>query len=218
MADFIVHGIPGSPYLRAALLGFEEKNIPWRLAPMAFGEHKTPEHRARHPFGRIPVVDHGDFRLYETQAILRYLDRLYPTPKLTPDDAKQEARMNQICGIVDWYLIHDVSAPITFQRVVASKFGLPIDEERLAAALPRAKTCIDELARLLDNQDYMAGAQVSIADLLLAPHLAVFAVTDEGRTMLAPHASLLRWVERMHARPSMQATSWEKLAQLAQAA
>ena len=66
---------------------------------MGFGESKTPEHLARHPFGRIPVVDHGDFRLYETQAILRYLDDLYPTPPFQPKDARAKARMNQLVGI-----------------------------------------------------------------------------------------------------------------------
>ena len=55
---------------------------------MGFGETKTQEHLARNPFGRIPVVDHGDFRLYETQAILRYLDDLYPAPPLRPKNPR----------------------------------------------------------------------------------------------------------------------------------
>jgi glutathione S-transferase len=218
MPDFIVHGIPGSPYVRSALLGFEEKNLPWRLAPLGFGEHKLPPHLAKQPFGRIPVVDHGDFRLYETQAVLRYLDRVRPEPPLTPPDAEKEARMNQICGITDWYCMPDVSRPITFQRLVAPKFGLPVDEDRLAAAIPRAQICIDEIARLLGDHDYMAGCSVSIADLMLAPQLVLFAETGEGRKMLAPHAGLLRWVDRMNARPSMQNTTWERVASVAQAA
>jgi glutathione S-transferase len=93
---------------------------------MPFGAFAAPEHLIRHPFGRIPVMDHGDFRLYEMQAILRYLDRIIPEPSLTPRDPRAEARMNQICGITDWYFMPQVSAPITFQRLV----GRPVDEQR----------------------------------------------------------------------------------------
>ncbi|MDB5367938.1 MAG: putative glutathione S-transferase [Rhodospirillales bacterium] len=219
MTDFIVYGIPGSPYLRKVLLGLEEKNLPWRLSPLGFGEHKHPAHVERHPFGRIPVVDHGDFRLYEAQAILRYLDRIAPEPPLTPsDDPRKEARMNQICGIVDSYLMNDLSAPITFARVVAPKFGLPVDEAKLEAALPRAAICMAELSRLLGEQDFMAGDAISIADLMLAPHLAAFAGAGESKPMFARQPNLRRWLERMNERPSMQATTWERVTEIAQAA
>jgi glutathione S-transferase len=67
----VVYGIPGSPYLCSALMGFVEKNAPYRLAVMAMGEHRSEEHLRRHPFARIPVLEHDGFRLYETQAILR---------------------------------------------------------------------------------------------------------------------------------------------------
>ena len=86
MSEFVVHGIIGSPYVRAVLLGLEEKGRSYRLAPLPAGGHRAAEHLARHPFGRVPAVEHGDFHLYETQAVLRYLDRLFPQPALTPAD------------------------------------------------------------------------------------------------------------------------------------
>src|ERR1700687_5224583 len=82
MAAITIHGVPGSPYVRSALLGLEEKGVSYRLAVMARGENKSPAHLERHPFGRIPVLEHGDFRLYETQAILRYVDAGFPGPPL----------------------------------------------------------------------------------------------------------------------------------------
>jgi glutathione S-transferase len=211
MADFTVYGIPGSPYVRSALLGLEEKGAGYTLVPLRFGEQKGPAHRARHPFGRIPVLEHGDFRLYETQAILRYLDRIIPTPPLTPTDPRAEARMNQIAGICDWYMFRDISITITFGRVVAPKLGLPVDEARIAAALPAARLCIDELAALLGEQPFMAGDALSIADLMLAPQMTMFAESAEGRDMLAPHPALAAWTGRMNQRPSLQRTSWERL-------
>ena len=218
MSDFTIHGIPGSPYVRAALLGLEEKGLPYRVAALAFGEQKSPAYLARQPFGRIPAMDHGDFRLYETQAILRYLERLFPEPPLVPAEPQKEARMNQIAGITDWYVMSDVSAGITFGRLVAPRFGLPVDETRISACVPRAAICIDELARLLGDQPFMAGDAVSIADLMLAPHLVMFAETPEGKPMFARHANLAAWAERMNGRPSMVNTTWERLASLQRAA
>jgi glutathione S-transferase len=218
MSEFTVYGVPGSPYVRAALLGLEEKGCDWRFHAMPFGAFKAPEHLARNPFGRIPVLDHGDFRLYEVQAILRYLDRIIPEPRLTPRDPRAEARMNQICGITDWYFMPHVSAPITFQRIVAPKIGRPVDEARIADAIPRAQVCVTEISRLLGEQLFMAGGELSIADLMLAPHFVMFAETPEGAPMLQHHSNITAWVKRMNARPSMAATTWDRLHELARAA
>ena len=218
MAGFVVHGIPGSPYVRAALLALEEKRAPYRFAAMAFGAHKQPEHLARHPFGRIPAFEHDGWALYETQAVLRYVDAVVPQPPLQPADPREAARMNQLMGIADWYLMPQVSAPITFQRLVAPRFGLPVDEARVQAALPNARTCIAEIGRLLDGHTWLAGEAITLADLLLAPQLAMFALTDEGKDTLRGHKALTGWLARIEARPSMQATTREALMEKAQAA
>jgi Glutathione S-transferase len=89
MSQFIVHSIPGSPFGRSVLATLEEKGAPYRLAPVAPGTFKSPEHLARHPFGRVPVLEHDGFHLYESQAILRYLDRVLPNPALTPADPRR---------------------------------------------------------------------------------------------------------------------------------
>jgi glutathione S-transferase len=217
MEDFVVWGVPGSPYVRAALLGLEEKGVRWRLTPLGAGDLKSPAHMARHPFGRMPVLDHGDFRLYEVQAILRYLDRLFPEPPLTPADPRAEARMNQLAGIADWYFLPQVSSALAFQRVVAPRIGLPVDEAKIAAALPGAAVCVSEVARLLGEQRYMAGDSISIADLILAPQVAFLPEFAEGRDLLAPHANLAAWLARMKARPSLQATTWERVTERAAA-
>src|SRR5512138_2005115 len=101
MSEVIVYGIPGSPYVRMPLLACEEKGAPYRIEAMTFGTTKSPEHLARHPFGRIPAVEHDGFRLYESQAIIRYIDQVFAGPSLTPADPRSQARMNQVMGIVD---------------------------------------------------------------------------------------------------------------------
>jgi glutathione S-transferase len=197
MTEIIVHGVPGSPYVRSALLGLEEKARPYRLAAMGMGDARQAAHLERHPFGRIPVFEHDGFMLYETQAILRYLERVFPEPRLTPEDPRLAARMDQVMGIVDWYLFRDASATIGFNRVIAPMFGFPVDEAVVTASLPKAAVCFKELNRLLGDQGFMAGAEISLADLMVVPQLEFLAATPEGADLLKPYPRLTAWLARM---------------------
>jgi glutathione S-transferase len=203
MSEFVVYGVPGSPFMRSVCAAMEEKAAPYRIQP--FGPGEMRQHQL-HPFGRVPVIDHGDFRLYETQAILRYIDAIFPNPALQPTQPKAIGRMNQIIGINDWYLFPQVGRIIVFQRIVGPVLmGTTPDETVIAAAVPDAERCLGELDRLLGEQPYLAGDQLSLADLLLAPQLAYLAATPECARILTGTA-LKAWLERMEARPSMQAT------------
>jgi len=216
MSEFTVHSHPGSPFGRSVMATLEEKGAPYRLARLT---PKSPEHLALHPFGRIPILQHDGFRLYETQAILRYLDRVLPNPPLTPTDPRRAARMDQVMNINDWYLFQGVGNVIIFHRVVGPRvMGTVPDEDAIKAAMPKAHTVFDELARLLGTQPYFAGDALSLADLLIAPAMAFFTLTPEWSLLGAPHANLVTWLAKMQARTSMQATTWERLAELAEAA
>ena len=217
-SSMIVHGVPGSPYVRAALLTLEEKGAEYELAAMTLGALKQQPHLSRHPFGRIPAFEHDGWMLYETQAIMRYVDAVVPGPRLQPEEPRAAARMNQLMGIADWYVMPQVSAPITRNRVVAPRFNRPVDEDAVIKAIPNARACIAEIGRLLDGHSWMAGDTLSLADLLLASHLSMFAQAPEGAQILQGHENLRGWLARIEARPSMQATSWDKLLQRVAAA
>jgi glutathione S-transferase len=216
-SGFIVHGVPGSPYVRAALLTLEEKGAEYELAAMRLGTLKEQAHLSRHPFGRIPAFEHDGWMLYETRAIMRYVDAVAPGPRLVPGDHRAAARMEQLMNVTDWYLIPQVSRTITFNRVVAPRFGRPTDEGAVTRAIPEARTCIAEIGRLLDGHKWMAGDALSLADLLLAPHLSMFALAPEGAEILGGQANLSGWLKRVEARPSMQATTWDRLLERAAA-
>jgi glutathione S-transferase len=206
MTDIVVHGIPGSPFLRAVQMGLEEKRATYRVHAMAPGEHKSETFLLKHPFGRVPLFEHGDFTLYETQAILRYIDDVFPEPPFEPNDHRAAARMNQIIGINDWYFFPKAAAVIVFQRIIGPVLlGTATDEAAIAAAMPMARICIAELNRLLGTAPFLAGGALSIADLILAPQLDFFAETPEGKSLLQG-SRLQQWLDRMNARPSMQAT------------
>ena len=213
MSEVIVYGIPGSPYVRMPLLACEEKGAPYRIEAMAFGSTKTPEHLARHPFGRMPVIEHDGFRLYESQAIIRYIDQVFEGPRLTPADPRAQARMNQVMGIVDWYVMPSISSGVGFNRLIKPLLGLAPDEEAIAKALPQSRTCIAALEELLGERAYFAGDRVSLADLMAVAHLDMFPETPEGAEIMAG-SPLLGWLERMAGRPSVARTTLRKLMNL----
>jgi glutathione S-transferase len=219
MNEFSIYSVPGSPFGRAVLLALEEKHEPYHLVGVAPRELRAPEHLARHPFGKVPSMDHGGFRLYECQAIIRYIDRVLPQPPLTPAQPQAAGRMDQLMNINDWYLFQGVATVITFQRIVGPRvMGLKPDEAAIAAAMPKAHTVFDELSRLLGDSAFFVGESISLADLLLAPQLDFFRQTPEWQPLTAKNANLRVWLDRMDARPSMLATTWERVADMAKIA
>jgi glutathione S-transferase len=213
MSEIVIHGIPGSPYVRMPLLACEEKGAPYRLVAMEFGKTNTPEHLARQPFGRIPYMEHDGFWLYEAQAMIRYIDQVSDGPSLTPADPKAQARMNQVMNIMDWYVMPSISAAIGFNRILKPIFGMPVDEAAVAAAVPQAKVCVAALEDLLADKPYFAGDRVSLADLMAVSHLDLLPRSPEGGEIMAG-SPLLAWLDRMAQRPSVAKTGMEKMMNL----
>ena len=99
MSDIVVYGFAPSTFVRTARLALEEKGVDYELEAVDFG---SEELLRLHPFGRIPAFAHGAVRLYETSAIVRYVDESFDGPALQPpgadtgapgrSDARQGAR------------------------------------------------------------------------------------------------------------------------------
>jgi glutathione S-transferase len=206
MARPIVYGPAGSTYVWSVRLGLAEKGIAHELVELGFGEHQQEPHLKRHPFAKVPAFEHDGFELYETQAILRYIDEGFPSAPLQPTELHEFARMNQIMGIVDAYAWPSIAAGILFNRMLAPRLGLPVDEAAIAAALPRARLCLSEIARLQGDQPYLAGGRISLADLLVIPLLYYFSRLPEGAAPMAEHPGLQAWLRRMEERQSFQVT------------
>ncbi len=219
MSTFIVHSIPGSPFGRAVLATLIEKDASFRFAPVDPRSIKSQPYLSMHPFGRVPVLEHDGFRLYETQAILRYIDRVLPSPPLTPSEPQLAARMDQIMGICDWYLHQGVNNIIAFQRIVRPRLlGVPCDEAAVAEAVPRAHVVCAELSGLLGTSPYLAGPRVSLADMVVGSQMDFLAQTPEWAALTAERSNLPAWLARVAGRKSFQVTTWERVAEMAEAA
>jgi glutathione S-transferase len=197
-----LYGIAGSPNVRGAMLGLAEKGVEFELVNLMPPAWKTPEHLLRNPFGKVPVLEHDGFEIFETQAILRYVDHAFPGPALQPTDAREAARMNQIIGIIDCYLGPSWIGGIGFERLVAPTFlGQPTDIERVNAAVPMARSCAETLEALI-AAPYVAGETFSLADIRLMPHFDWLRITPEGEAILAGKNKLVQWFEHVSGRPS----------------
>ena len=202
----IVYGPAGSTYVWSTRMALAEKGVAHELVEVGFGEHREEPHLSRHPFAKVPAFEHDGFKLYETQAILRYIDEGFPVAPLQSTDLHQFSRMNQIIGIVDAYAWPSIAAGILFNRMLAPRFGLPVDEAAITAALPRARLCVAEISRLMGDDPYLAGERVSLADLMVIPLFYYFGRLPEGEAPLAGHPNIRPWMRRMEERQSFQVT------------
>jgi glutathione S-transferase len=207
MANPIVYGPALSTYVWSTRLALAEKGVTHELVDVSFGAHKEAPHLARQPFAKVPAFEHDGFVLYETQAIVRYVDERFAGAPLQPEDVHQWSRMNQIIGIVDAYAWPSIAGMILFNRVLAPRlFGRPPNEEAIAEALPRARLCLAEIDRLMADQRFLAADFITLADLMVIPLFYFFANVPDGKAPFAEHPKLMNWIGRMESRPSFQVT------------
>jgi glutathione S-transferase len=204
----IVFGAPYSVYVRAVRLTLDEKGVDYELVPVdIFGSGEAvSEHKARHPFGKIPAFEHAGFRLYEAGAITRYVDEVFPGPRLQPDSPRGRARMNQIISILDSYAYRTLVWDIYAERVSRPAMGVAADEQKIAGALPKAEVCLSALSELMNENPWLAGPAISLADIHAAPIFRVFRLAPEGERLLGRQDRLVRWWDRVSTRPSFLRT------------
>lgn len=198
MSSPVLFGAGYSVYTRIARLALMAKGVDYRFEITdVFAEGVD---KSRHPFGRIPVLEHDGFRLYEAAAIGRYVDDAFPGPALQPVDIKARARMNQFISVLDSYAFRPLVLDIYVQRVLRRQ----PDEAVIAAALPRAGTVLDVLESAAQNREF--GAETTLAELHFVPMLAYFLLAEEGRAALATREALAGWWTRIRMHEHVLAT------------
>jgi glutathione S-transferase len=202
MADIKIYGIPFSSFTRTVRLACHEKGIDYELVPMFPGQLG-----ALNPFQKIPVIAHGDMTLYESTAILRYLDRTFPGPKLWPEDSRQAAQCDQWVSAVNDSLVNSAL------RYLANHFGfLPVPQEMADKYLAKAREVVPVFDQRLGQSRYLVGDSVTAADLFLAPIMFNFQAIPGLKEIGEASPNLARWLRDMSGRPSMKATEPEPIA------
>ena len=204
MTKPILYGADYSVYVRIARMALEEKGIGYELVPLdIFATEGIPAwYVEHHPFGRIPAFEHDGFRLFETNAIARYVDEAFDGPALQPADARGRARMTQIIGMLDAYGYRAMVWDVAVERMEKAE----PDESLIAAGLKQAETVLEVLTSLKAKGPWLLGDQPTLADLHAAPVISYFIKVAEGQELLARFADIRDWYGRIAARPSFART------------
>ena len=202
----VLHGYHYSVYRRIARLVLEEKGVACRHVEVNPFAELPAGYLDLHPFGRVPTLVHGDFVLYETAAITRYVDRAFPGPALQPDEPRALARMDQLIAVADAYGYWPMVRQVFAHRVLRGNAGTPVDEAEIARGLAAAPRVLGAFEALASGGRFLVGERLSLADLHIGAMMAYFAAAPEGAAMLRSYTKLLLWWLALQERPSLAAT------------
>ena len=201
-----LYGFPPSPNTWKVRALAAHLGVPLELefVDLSKGAQYAPTYLALNPTGRTPTLVDGDFKLWESNAILQYIasktaNSLWPNDARTRDD---------IAHWQFWQLAHwgaEACQPLTFQRLVKKILNLgPPDE----AAIAKGMEAFNKEAKMLDahlaKQPYLVGKDVTIADFSVAAPLLY---AKEAEMPVGPYANLRGWFERVAALPCWRETA-----------
>ena len=168
------------------------------------GDPKTPEHRERHPFGKVPVLDHENMRILETSAITRYLNDVLPGKSLIPSTPKDRARMDMVIGLVNFYgygsLVGGVAAYHLFPDFVGGK-----NEAMRKGGIENGRKMIELAMKTKGSSPFIAGDNLSLADLYLAP-IAFYVSLTPDKDALFDVPGFADWWTKIQALQSFKNT------------
>ena len=198
------------------IIGAPQSNYVWAVRMVCAEKGVAYEHRAErphtadvdaiHPFGKIPVMRHGDVTLCESKAIATYIDRVFGGPKVIPDDPARAAQVEQ------WVSLGNVEFDklMIRQYVVGYAFpkepGKP-DMAAIGAAAEKMKPQVAVLDRAVAKTGYLAGDSFTLADINILPMLFYVNRFEEGKAILGAAKNLSAYMERHFARPSFTASA-----------
>lgn len=204
-SDIVLYGFDGSTYVRTVRMLLAEKGADYDQVPVNVleGEPRQPEHLERHPFGKVPVVDHDGMRILETTAITRYLNDVLPGPSFIPDDPRDRARMDMTIGLHDSYG-YDAMVGTAGYHLFPHLVGNP-DKTFLEQSVEQARKVLAKIMEIRGDSRYIAGDERSLADFYLAPVcFYVGLVEDAPRVFDVPGFG--EWWDRVQQLDSYRAT------------
>jgi glutathione S-transferase len=197
-----IFGHPMSTCTRKVLMTLAETNTPHELVMVDFakGEHKAEPHVSRQPFGQVPALEDGDFSLYESRAMCRYINDK-AGGALIPRDLRDRARMDQ------WISIEasNFTGPVmkfVFQHV----FQRPQTPEALKAAGESLDTALGIMDKQLASHEFIAGNGFTLADICYMPYLE-YAMVTPAMDAISKQPHVLAWWNKISERPT-----WHKVA------
>lgn len=201
-----LHGYRYSVYNRIARLVLLSKKVEHRTIEVNPFAELSAAYLRLHPFGRVPVLTHGAFELFETSAITRYVDRAFEGRALQPEGATALARMDQVIAVIDayayWPMVRQVSSHGFFRPFVGEKSS----REEIDAGLEASAKVLSFLDGVAAEGEVLTGRDITLADCHLAPMMDYFVRAEEGKAALSAHLALQRWWDQLCVLDVLKAT------------
>ena len=191
-----LHSHPLSTFSRRVRIALLEKKIPHEIVEidMAAKQHRSPEYLKLNPYGRVPTLEEDGFVLYESTAILEYLELTRPDPPLVPSDPRGRALASMHVKLCDLELGRHTSTIIFPKRFLPRERW---DEKAMA----QAKATIEKHLAILDGQlgakQWLVGDRYSMVEVCYTPLVQFLDLME-----IAPPPTIAAWVERMLSRDS----------------
>jgi glutathione S-transferase len=193
-----------STYTRAICMVCEEKGIEYALTEKLL---HALEIFAIHPFGKMPVLRHGDVALFESKAIATYLDRTFPAPYLFPSDPRQCALAEQWVLLVNTVIDRTMIRTYIFAYIAPKSADGQPDRQAIEAVMPALREQIGVLDKAVAGSGHLVDDLFTFADINLMPILFRVQQFPEGAEALAAAPHLASYYARHAERPSFKRTA-----------
>jgi glutathione S-transferase len=197
-----LYGNPLSTCTRKVLALVAEKGakVDFVSIDIMKGEGQSADHLSRQPFGQIPAIDDDGFVLYESRAILRYLDKKLPGASLMPADAKAMALMEQWISVeTSNFTPHAMK--IIYETVFHPMMGKPTDKSKVDEARTALTRTLDIMERQLAKTTFIAGQTFTLADIGYMPYIE-YVVAGGNGDLFESRTNVSRWWKAISSRPS----------------
>ena len=204
----------GSPFAWRVMLTLEVKGLPYESKLLEFSkqQHKDPSYLRLNPRGKVPTLKDGDFVVYESLAIMAYLDRKYANPPLFGTSPEETGSIWQVICEAEFYL-----APIGDKIVRPMFFGKGLDQiDAIQGAAQNVRRELAALDARLKNSIWLVGERISAADLAVFPliQLLLRAASKEAAEpfdlgllpLSTTYPDIARWVQSIEALPGYDRT------------
>jgi len=201
----VLHGSLRSTCTQLVMVVLKEKNVPYTFVAVNLGkgEQKAPTYVLKHPFGVVPYIDDEGFILYESRAICRYIATKYDSqgPKLIPTDIQGAALFEQAASTeVSYFSPH--TRGIRWEKIVKPLIGLTRDDARIAESESQLIKSLDVYEVMLGKQKYIAGDELTLADIFHIPQGLGALPSPNGVDLLEQRPNFARWWKEINSRPS----------------
>jgi glutathione S-transferase len=192
-----------STYTRVACMVCEEKGIEYVLTERPL---HAPEIRAIHPFGKMPVLRHGDVEIFESKAIATWLDRRFPAPFVFPSEPRLAALTEQWVSLVNTVIDRTLIRTYLFAYIALGTADGKPNRAAIDAVMPAVREQVAVLDKAVAKSGHLVGEQFTFADINLMPILHRLQQAPEGAAALADAKHLAAYYARHATRPSFTRT------------